>query len=172
MFEGLKGKILVLVLIIFAARAAVHNLHDPFRYKGPWYTVNRPVGWKVEEVENEVLFKSPKTRGAVPEAIFSIYGIKPEQAIFMEDFFAEVLEQLRYQKGELLDKGQIEIDGQVSHWTLFKNRTPPLAILTFYTVDDFNRLTKIQYIAPYQTFDDYREKFDAFKDSFQFKGIF
>jgi len=64
------------------------------------------------------------------------------------------------------------VDGIVSKWVLFQNETPPLTIMTFYIVDDFNRLTRIQFMTHPRDFGRYRTLFESFKESLKYKKLF
>ncbi len=173
MEQNLIVKLLLVLLIVFAVRTVVEKLYDPSVYNGPWYRVRIPEGWEKEQLDDEVRFSSPETDDLYlsPQAVFSIYGTKSEGALFAEDFFPEVLAQLAQVPGQLLDQGQLKVGGYVSYWTLFRNADPDYVLLTFYVIDDFNRLTKIQYITRPEYFPKYRSAFDAFRDSFIFKGL-
>ncbi|MEW5895604.1 MAG: hypothetical protein AB1650_07605, partial [Candidatus Omnitrophota bacterium] len=123
--------------------------------------------------DDEVIFKSPgKDYLGNPEAIFSIYGYQSKGALFMDIFFPEVLESLQTQNGKLLQHGEIKIDELVSNWILFRYNDPKWIIWTFYVIDDFNRLTKIQMMTKPDDFDKYRPVFEKFKDSVKFKKVF
>ena len=167
--DDFKTKLFWLVIILFAARLFANSIHDPTIHRGRWYTVTIPEGWPKKVQDNEVFFQSPaRDIYGYPEAIFSIYGVQSRGALFMDMFFEDVLIDLAKQKGRLLDKGQIKIDDQISNWTLFQMQDPEWIIWTFYVIDDFSRLTKIQFMVRPHHFAKYRPVFEAFKDSIRF----
>ena len=171
--DDFKTKILVLALMIFTARAVATYVYDPTLYRAEWYSVRTPPGWERKLEDDEVFFRSPaKDYLGNPEAIFSIYGYKSKGALFMDMFFPDVLENLAKQNGKLLQQGEIKIDDIISNWTLFRYNEPKWIIWTFYVIDDFNRLTKIQMMAKPEHFDKYRSTFESFKDTIKFKKIF
>ena len=122
----------------------------------------------------EVLFISPEVDifTETPYAMFSIYTQASKGALFLDDYFIQVQEAFAREKGRMMDKGEILIDGQVSKWLLFRYEDPPFAVMSFYVVDDFNRLTRLQLIAQRSKFNDYRKQFEAFKSTFKFKRAF
>ncbi|MEW5895723.1 MAG: hypothetical protein AB1650_08235, partial [Candidatus Omnitrophota bacterium] len=86
--DDLKTKIFVLAVIVFSARTFASYIYDPTIYRGGWYTVRTPAGWKRQIEDDEVIFKSPgKDYLGNPEAIFSIYGYQSKGALFMDIFF-------------------------------------------------------------------------------------
>ena len=173
MDEGLRTKILGLIVIVFIVRLITSHLYDPTIHRGLWYKVKVPQGWKKEVKEDEVFFYSPdKDYLGNSEAIFSIYGFKSRGALFMDLFFPDVLENLAQQKGEILSQGEIKIDEQISKWVLFRSDDPDWIIWTFFIIDEYNRLTKIQFLSRPDHFKKYRPIFEAFKDTINFREFF
>ncbi|MDP2652861.1 MAG: hypothetical protein Q8Q08_02395 [Candidatus Omnitrophota bacterium] len=168
-----KKMVIFFVILIVGVNILKEKMFDESVHRGGWYTVVKPVGWNERKEENEIIFESPETSvmTGMPEAIFSIYSVKATGALFLEDLFGEVMASLRQLKGKVLDKGQLKIDNQDARWVLFFHRDPDLFILTFYIADDFNRLTKIQFISTPEKFPSYRSQFEAFKNSIRFKKI-
>lgn len=168
--DDLKTKVLALVFLIFIVRMITSHIYDPTIYRGPWYKVKIPEGWVKEVQEDEVVFKTPKKDFlGNPEAFFSIYGYQSRGALFMDLFLPDILESLAKQDGELLQKGQVKIDGVVASWTLFRHNDPDLIVWTFYAIDEHNRLTKVQMITKSEYFKRYRPVFEEFRDSIKFK---
>ncbi len=167
-----KSKVILLAVFIFVLRLIAGHIYDPTMYRGPWYRVKIPEGWKKEVKDDEVFFTSPgKDFLGNPHAIFSIYGFQSKGALFMEDFFPEVMDGLLRQDGEVLQHGEIKVDEQISRWVLFRNHDPEWIIWTFYVIDDYNRLTKIQMMTKPDDFTQYRPIFEQFKDSIKFRGF-
>lgn len=170
--DDLKTKILILALVIFGARFVAGRVYDPQIYRGPWYSVRFPEGWEKQVEGDEVFFRSPeKDYLGNPNAIFSIYGFQSRGALFLEDFFPEALAGLAKQNGKILNQGEIKIDDHISKWVLFRNEKPKWIIWTFYIVDDYNRLTKIQFLTKPDDFAKYRPIFEAFKDTIKIRGF-
>lgn len=170
--DDLKTKIIFLAMIIFSARIIAARVYDPSIYRGPWYSARIPAGWEKKVEGDEVFFRSPdKDYLGNPNAIFSIYGFQSRGALFLEDFFPEILQNLAQQPGKILDHGEIMIDRQISRWTLFRTEKPKWIIWTFYVVDDYNRLTKIQLMTKPEDFQKYRPVFEIFKNSIRIQGF-
>jgi len=173
MDESLRSKIIILAVIIFVVRLITSHIYDPSIHRGAWYKVKVPEGWKKEAREDEVFFYSPqKDYLGNSEAIFSIYGFKSRGALFMDLFFPDVLGNLAQQNGKILNQGEIKIDTQISKWVLFRSYDPDWIIWSFFIIDEFNRLTKIQFLTRPEHFKKYRTVFEAFKDSIKFKQFF
>lgn len=166
--------VIIAVIAIFALRLMVHRIFDPTVHKTDFYKVKVPEGWKKEVEESEVRFLSPAKNPDTgqPEATFSIFGYKSTQALFLEDLIGEVVQSIKQANGQIRDQGEILISGIVSKWILYENSDPPLLMLSFFMVDDFNRLIRIQYITSPEKFKDYRPQFEAWKDSIEFKKLF
>lgn len=170
--DDLKSKIFLLVVVLFVVRLIAGHIYDPTVHRGRWYNVKIPEGWSKEVEDDEVFLKSPeKDYIGNPEAIFSVYGYRSRGALFMDVFFPDVLASLSRQDGKILKTGEVKIDGLVAKWVLFRNKSPEWIIWTFYIIDDFNRLTKIQMMTKPENFDRYRPVFEKFKENFKFKMI-
>lgn len=168
--EDLKSKLLFLIVILFVAKLVAGRIYDPTVHRGPWYSVKIPVGWQKQVEGDEVFFRSPeKDALGNPGAVFSIYGHQSKGALFIEDFFEEVIAALSQQRGQILQRGEIKIDNEISRWVLFRMDDPEWIIWTFYVVDDFNRLTKIQFLSKPKDFAAYRPVFEEFKDSIRIR---
>lgn len=174
MFQNKPMVIIVSIITIFLIKLTINSIFDKSIHKGPFYKVKVPVGWQKEVQEDEVSFYSPDTvfMTGQPEAIFSIYAIQSKGALFIENVMTDVVGQLNHTPGKILDQGEIKIDRYVSKWILFRSDSPKLVMMMFFVVDDFNRLTRIQYTTVPEKFKDYRPAFEAFKDSIKFKGLF
>ncbi len=166
--------LLVAVGLILGARHVLHKMYDKSIYRGPWYRVRVPEGWERQEKEDEVVFISPnrKVGSGLPEAVFRIYTKQTEGGIFLEDLFGMAVKGVRRYGGEVLQQGEIKIDGVKSRWLLARYKDDDLASLVFYIVDDFNRITKIEYSAALHSFKPYRKQFEDFKSSFKWKRFF
>ena len=166
--------VIIAVIAIFILRLMVHRIFDPTIHKTDFYKVKIPEGWKKEVEENEVRFLSPAKSPSTgqPEAIFSIFGYKSTEALFLEDLVGEVIQSYQQANGRVLDQGQVLFSGTVSTWILYENIDPSLFIMSFFMVDDFNRLIRIQYITSPEKFKDHRPQFEAWKDSIEFKRLF
>ena len=99
------------------------------------------------------------------------YAEKQKGALFIEDFWPEVIASLGRENGEILSTGEELIDGQGSHWVLFRYHRPEIAVVSLYIADDFNRLTIIRFVGSLKTFQDYGKLFDEFKKSIRLKGF-
>lgn len=166
--------IFILVIVFVALRPIINYLTDKSIYRGSWYSVKVPKGWNSKFEKNTIYFSTPDDNvlTGMPNAIFSIYAFKSTGALFLDTLFEEVMQSLMKTDGQILKKGEIMIDGQVAKWVLFQNETPPTTILTFFMVDDFNRLTKIQFITHPRDFAKYRPEFEKWRETFKFKKTF
>ncbi len=173
---GLVTKLMIVVVALFAVRVLIAHFCNPTVYSGPYYKIKIPTGWEMKEKgDDEVMFLSPEKdeyTGA-PQAIFSIYGYKSKGALFEEDFFPEVLEELANTPGKLIDSGDIGIaDDVIAKYTLFETKDPKYVLLTIYIIDDFNRLTKLQYLSKPEYHSVYLQNFYDFKAGLKIKGFF
>lgn len=166
--------IFIMVMVILLLRPLIARMTDKSIYRGPWYAVKVPQGWNSRSEDNTIYFTTPDTNILTgnPEAVFSIFSQKSKGALFIEDLFDEVQASLAKSGAIIRKKGEIKIDKQLSKWILFELQDPPAVILTFFIVDDFNRLTRIQFVSHPNDFSKYRPQFEAFKDSLKFKSIF
>lgn len=166
--------IFILVIVLVGLRPLIARLTDRSVFRGPWYTVAVPQGWERKIEEDTVSFIAPDENimTGMPEAVFSIYTKKSSGALFLETLMEEVMTALSQMNGRLLDQGEIMIDGQVSKWVLFLNEEPQIMMLSFYIVDDFNRLTRIQFVTTPRDFKKHRQEFERFKESLRFKKLF
>jgi len=172
---GLATKLLVIVVILFTVRVLIKHFYNPSIYKGEYYKIKIPAGWEMKEKGEEVMFLSPEKDeySGAPQAIFSIYGYKSKGALFEEDFFPEVLDELSRTPGKLIDSGSITVsEGVIAKYTLFETRDPKYVLLTIYIIDDFNRLTKLQYLAKPEFHKTYLQAFYDFKSGLKIKGFF
>ncbi|MCK5214458.1 MAG: hypothetical protein KAR05_03810 [Candidatus Omnitrophica bacterium] len=172
---GLNLPLIVFVLFaVILFRMQLEKFFNPAVYRGPWYTVTIPVGWEKKVLEDEVVFLSPELDiyTEMPEALFSIYSKKSDGSLFLGDLFVQVLKELKKSGVKILKQGDVDVDSQRSKWVLVKNVEHELIILTFFIVDDFNRYTKIQFVANPEKFNEYRPAFEEFKGTFKFKRMF
>jgi hypothetical protein len=155
------------VLFIMGVKTFMPMLFDKSYVKGESFRVRIPKGWTVQKQKNEIIFTSPEADMVteMPDAIFSIYAEKQKNAIFMDDFFPEVLASLARENGKVLSTGEELIDKQPAKWILFRYNKPNVAVMTLYIVDDYNRLTRIQYVGAGKHFKEYGKAFDDFKKS-------
>ena len=165
--------VLLIVGIVFGGRYAFKYLFDKTVYRGAWYEVKVPEGWSKTVREDEVIFSSPEKDlfTEIPDATFSIYAKKSTGALFIEDVISEVVESLPKVNAELIDKGEFKVAGLISKWVLFHQKDTNLTVLTFYFVDDYNRLTKIEFVTTTRRFLQYKPEFEKFKGSFKFTGM-
>jgi hypothetical protein len=164
----------LLVGFLFAIHVITNKLFDKSVYRGMWVTVKVPPGWEKQIHGEEVMFVSPDMDyiNQRPEAIFSVYAKQSPGALFLEDFIIEVQESLMKEKGKILQQGDITLDGIHAKWILFQYDEPDLVMMTFYIVDDWNRMTRLQYITKSSLFSKYRPQFEQFKDSLKIKKLF
>lgn len=169
-----RNLIFFLVIILVGLRPFIARMTDKSVYRGPWYTVAVPKGWTTKTETDTVYFTTPDQNvlTGMPEATFSIYSYRSKGALFIENLFPDVLGTLIESQASILKKGEIKVDNQISKWVLYETQYPPLMTLSFFIVDDFNRLTRIQFMTHPNDFTKYRPAFEAFKDSLKFKKIF
>ncbi len=164
--------IIFLILLVVGVRTFAPRLFDKTIVRGESFSVKAPEGWHVKKSKNEITFTSSETDSLteMPVAIFSIYAEKQKGALFMDDLFPEIVASMERENGKILGTGAELIDGQPAKWILFRYNKPEIAIITLYIADDYNRLTRIQYVAIHKKFAQYGKFFDAFKQSIKLKG--
>ena len=165
--------IILALSLAFGGRAIIQTFFDKSVHRGPWYNVNVPVGWEKTVDGEQVTFTSPEKDvfTEAPLAIFTIYAKKSTGALFIEDLMIEIIESLPKLGAELIDKGEIKIDNQISKWVLYRHKESEMVVLSFFMVDDFNRLTKLEMVTTTKKFTQYKPEFEKFKASFKFTGI-
>lgn len=163
--------IVYVILLVVGVKTFMPMLFDKSYVKGDSFTVRLPKGWTIQKQKNEIIFTSPEADLAteMPNAIFSIYAEKQKNAIFMDDFFPELLGSLRRENGKVIGTGEELIDKQIAKWVLFRYYKPDVAVMTLYIVDDYNRLTRIQYVGAGKHFKEYGKLFNEFKRSIKLK---
>ncbi len=164
--------IILLILFVVGIRTFAPRLFDKTIVRGESFSVKAPEGWHVKKDKHEVTLTSAETDPLteMPVAIFSIYAEKQKGALFMDDLFPEILASMQKEDGEILGTGAELIDEQTAKWILFRYNKPEIAVITLYIADDYNRLTRIQYVAIHKKFKEYGKFFDAFKKSIKLKG--
>lgn len=166
--------LIYLALIVIGIKTFAPYLFDQSIYRGESFSVKKPAGWTMKKEKNEVTFISPEAdfMTDIPYAYFSIYSEKQQGALFMEDFFPEVLSSIERDRAKILGTGDELIDGQKARWVRFRYKKPDLAVVTLYIADDFNRLTRIQYVSNPKKFAEYGKQFDEFKKTIKLKTMF
>ena len=165
---------IIFALIVFVGRVAIHKLFDKSVHKGDGYTISVPEGWEKNEIDADtVMFIAPERDyiKETPVAMISVYSKMSKGALWIEDLWPKVLSSLKQERIEILKKGEIKIDDIVSKWVLFKKEEEDLLVLTFYLVDEFNRMYRLQYATKMDKFKDYRQTFEDMKDTFKIKKI-
>lgn len=166
--------ILILILFVIGVRTFMPRLFDKSVYRGDGFSVVKPKGWDMQKDKAEITFFSPEkdVYTEAPVAIFSIYSEKQTGALFMDDLFPEILGSIQKQGGKILSTGSEKIDGQPSQWVVARFDKMDIAVVTLYLADDFNRLTKIQFIGKVKKFKAYGKEFDDFKKGIRLKKMF
>ncbi len=152
-------------------------------HKGPGYSVLKPVGWEVikdatgvqpifaaNEKPDVVVFASPeKIPGtSVPAASIAVLVVKLANPTWMEDEFPTLLDALNKAGYLVFDQGQIKVNNEIFDWVLYKDPTTSLVNLEFYSVNELNKLFKLQFQAGPDAFKTYRPVFEATKETFKF----
>ncbi len=152
-------------------------------HKGPGYSVLKPVGWEVikdatgvqpifaaDEKPNVVMFATPeKIPGtSVPMASIAVLVVKLANPTWMEDEFPTLLDALNKAGYLVFDQGQIEVNSEIFNWVLYKDPTTSLVNFEFYSVNELNKLFKLQFQATADAFKTYRPVFEATKETFKF----
>lgn len=165
--------LMALVLTVVGIKTFAPRLFDRSVVRNESFSVKIPEGWDVKKTRTDVVVTAPEIDDMtqMPVAVFSIYAEKQKGAFFMEDFWPEVLDALRRENGKILSTGEELIDGQVSHWVLFRYYRPDIAVVSLYIADDFNRLTIIRFVGPLKTFKNYGKLFNEFKKSIRLKSF-
>lgn len=164
---------IALVLAVVGIKTFAPRLFDRSIVRNESFSVKVPEGWHVKKTRTDVTVTAPETDDIteMPVAIFSIYAEKQKGALFMEDFWPEVLASMARENGEILSTGEELIDGQSAHWVLFRYHRPDIAVVSLYIADDFNRLTIIRFVGSLKTFKEYGKLFGQFKKSIRLKGF-
>ena len=167
--------ILLLALTLFSSCMRIPNF-----FKGQSFTFQHPAGWVKEEREMYPPFdlksrtkkfyiafdcpeKDPQTGQAV--ASISFFVIKPTMQVWLEDQFAELIQMFASNGFEVLDRGEIKIDDQISNWIVYRDPQNHTLNLEFYVVNDNNILFRIQYSAREDKFAFYRQTFEVARNS-------
>ncbi len=156
-------------------------------HKGDGYSFTPPRDWKeVKESSGVravfetlgrpdiVTFVTPERTGYtdVPLASMSILTAKLANPTWMEDEFPNLLTALREAGYPVIDRGQIKIDTMDFHWVFFEDPQAQTVNMEFYSVNDVNKLYKIQYTADLDAFKEYRPAFEAAKDTIKMSQQF
>lgn len=163
--------IIILILVIVGLKTFAPKLFDRQIVKGESFSARTPAGWTVKKDKHEITFISFETdiMTGMPVAIFSIYAEKQKGALFMDDLWPELLESMKRENGQIVTTGVELIDRQQAKWILFRYNQPEIAAISLYIADDFNRLTRIQFVASHKKFKEYGKVFDDFKKSIELK---
>jgi hypothetical protein len=165
--------LMALVLTVVGIKTFAPRLFDRSIVRNESFSVKVPEGWHVKKTRTDVTVTAPETDDLteMPVAVFSVYAEKQKGALFMEDFWPEILASLGRENGEILSTGEELIDGQASHWVLFRYYRPEIAVVSLYIADDFNRLTIIRFVGSLKKFKDYGKLFNEFKKSIRLKSF-
>jgi len=146
--------------------------------RGEGFTITFPPGWKMIEQDMEptfnltskfqpyvVTYVSPEENPETfePEASISIYTVKPDRQMWLEDEFPAIVETFVAGGFEILDKGQHEVDNIISWWLVYRYPQRKKLILEFYIINDNNIFYRIQYTAQEDKFPDHRQDFENAK---------
>ncbi len=174
MWKQYKPILINFVIAMVILKFIIGHFMDQSVHRTKWYKVDVPPGWTKKVDGEETVFIAPDENimTGLPDAVFSIYGEKSEGSLFLPDILGEVMQEYMRMDGQILNRGEIKIDGLVSKWILYRNNDPDLMVMTFFIVDDFNRLIRIQFTTASSDFSKYRPVFEKFKDSIEFKRLF
>ena len=163
--------VVYIILLIMGVKTFMPKLFDKSYVKGESFSARAPEGWTTQKHKHEIIFTSAEAdlMTEMPYAIFSIYAEKQKNAIFMDDFFPEMLASLKRENGKVLGTGDELIDKQKAKWVLFRYNQPDIAVMTLFIVDDYNRLTRIQFVGVGKKFKEYGKLFNEFKKSITLK---
>lgn len=163
--------LILIVLGVVAFKTFGSMVFDPSIYRGESFKVKKPEGWTMKKEKHQVTFTSPDADvfTDMPHAIFTIYAEKQKGALFMEDLFPELLDMLKKEDGDILNTGFEQVDGLEARWVLFRYNRPDIAVMSLYIADDYNRLTRIQFIGALKKFKEYGKQFEEFKASIKLK---
>jgi len=170
-YKGILFKFAILVLVL---KFAIAYFMDQSVHKTKWYQVDVPEGWSKKVDGEETAFIAPDENilTGMPDAVFSVYGEKSTGSLFLGEVIMEVIQQYQKMDGKIINRGEIKIDDLVAKWILFRNEDPDLMVMTFFIVDDFNRLIRIQFTTGANDFNKFRPIFEKFKESLKFKKLF
>lgn len=165
--------IIIVLVIAIGIKTFAPRLFDKSYVSGESFTAQAPKGWTVKKDKHEITFTSDSSDifTGMPEAIFSIYAEKKTDALFMDDFWPELLASMQRENGKILNTGVELIGGQNARWVLFRYEEPDIAVISLYIADDYNRLTIIRFVGILSKFKEYGKLFTTFKKSIKFKGI-
>jgi len=174
MWKQYKKVLFYFAVFVLVLKFAIVRFMDQSVHRTKWYQVDVPTGWTKKVDEEETVFISPDENilTGMPDAIFSVYGEKSTGSLFVGDIIVEVIQQYLKMDGRIINRGEIKIDGLVAKWILFRNAEPDLMVMTFFIVDDFNRLIRIQFTTGANDFQKFRPLFEKFKESIKFKKLF
>ncbi len=163
--------IILIILLLISYKTFSPMLFDKSIYRADGFSVKKPVDWEMKKDKSEVTFIAPEKDvfSDAPVAIFAIYSEKQKGALFMDDLFPELIAAMRKENGKVLGTGEELIDGQRARWILFRYNNPEIAVISLYLADEYNRLTRIQFVGSQKKFKEYGKEFDKFKKSIKLK---
>jgi hypothetical protein len=173
--------LILFVIGVIAVKSAIHaDFFAPKNYKGKGYAVKIPEGWKIMKEPKGVVY--PQGVGVVkfvpkgaakqterPDVYISIYTRKLKTPIWIEDEFPDILQSVKKAGFQVMDKGEIKLDGKIAKWLVYHDKRTPALVLEFYLDTDSNLFYKIQYFAHPDKFNKYRLAFEELKDSFKYR---
>ncbi len=101
----------------------------------------------------------------LPAATIGVYRIKPDRQLWLADDFPDLVNMFAESGFEILDKGEILIDDQISKWVVYRDNERSRIKLEFFVVNDNNVLYRIQYSTSDDKFAQYRPDFEATKST-------
>ncbi len=142
-----------------------------FVYPEGWKKVHRemspPFGMKAKSKPYFIAFDCPEADPDSGEAVASLsfYVVKLTQQIWLEDEFPSIAETFTMSGYEVLDRGEIMIDEQISKWLVYRDTEHNRINLEFYVINDNNILFRIQYSAKQDKFALYRPAFETARNT-------
>jgi len=179
--EHIKKFLIFFILgVIILKGASSAGIFIAKSYKGSSFVVPIPAGWEIVKKQKGVIYPQgvavamfvPKgtdltKKGSI--TYISILTKKLSSSLWIEDEFPDILLSINQDGHQIMDKGEIKIDGEISKWVVYHDLKTPALVLEFYMVTDNNTFFKIQYSAHPDQFNTARRSFEEMKENFKFR---
>jgi len=187
MYEIIRKRLMwFIIILVFVKYASTLESFHSRKYKEKGYEVLVPAGWKHSKkhsakIKSENSYQETIVAVFVPvghekrkaeelDAKISIFSTKLANAMWIEDEWSDIIMSIRRAGMHVIDKGEIKVDTEVSHWVFFHDKQAEILTIEFYIITENNMFFKIQYSTQDMKFNDYRPGFEEFKGNFKVKA--
>jgi hypothetical protein len=182
--DEILKKIVIGIVLLFALKSFLSSgMFESPLYKAQGFSVMCPEGFKQAKTPapmgifantsyeaDSVTFIDPQEKYdlTVEPTSVSIFGSKLTAPMWIEDMFPDIITAIQQGGLQILDRGELMVDGQISKWVLTRQSDPPRMFLEFFMTDEKNGFFKIRYSADPNKFNRYRPAFESIRESFKF----